>query len=238
MFLFNKAKPYNNYGACVQVGQLTCIISCYNLRVTVDDLSVWEEKYGKMPRCAVAIMNSGWSSKYPNKTLVFGTPQPSNVSSFHFPGWHEDAVTWMINKRQINAVGVDTPSTDYGQTTNMPCHVILGQKNIVGIENVANLDNIPESGSTIYIPVLNIFGGSGGPARVFATFDDDLNKTNAAAMVTSSIIYVHLFSSVFMCTVVIKWNIFLEIENLILYTVRFTAVFNAALLVFFIYNLI
>lgn len=203
MFLFNKAKPYNNYGACVQVGQLTCIISCYNLRVTVDDLLVWEEKHGKMPRRAVAIMNSGWSIKYPNKTLVFGTPQPSNVSSFHFPGWHEDAVTWMINKRQINAVGVDTPSTDYGQTTNMPCHAILGQKNIVGIENVANLDNIPENGSTIYIPVLNLFGGSGGPARVFATFDDDLNKTNPSAMVTSSIIYVHLFAAVFMCTIVI-----------------------------------
>lgn len=112
-------------------------------------------------------------------------------------------ITWLINKRQINAVGVDTPSTDYGQTTNMPCHVILGQKNIVGIENVANLDYVPESGSTIYIPVLNLFGGSGGPARVFATFDDELNKTNAAAMVTTSIVYVQLFVAVFVCKVVI-----------------------------------
>lgn len=102
----------------MQVGQLTSIIYCYNLRVTIDDLLRWEEKYGEKPRRAVAIMNSGWSSKYPNKSLVFGSPELSNVSSFHFPSWHEDAVTWLINKRQINAVGVDTPSTDYGQTTN------------------------------------------------------------------------------------------------------------------------
>lgn len=68
---------------------------------------------------------------------------------------------------------------------------------------MANLDNVPESGSTIYIPVLNLFGGSGGPARVFATFDDELNKTNAAAMVTTSMVYVHLFVAVFVCKVVI-----------------------------------
>lgn len=81
--------------------------------------------------------------------------------------------------------------------------MILGQNNIVGIENVAHLDYIPESGSTIYLPVRNLFGGSGGPARVFATFDDELNKTNAAAMVTSSMFHVDLLAAVLVCKVVI-----------------------------------
>lgn len=147
-------------------------------RVTVADLLVWEKKHGEMPRHAIVMMNSGWSSRYRNKTLVFGTNTPTDVSTFHFPSWHEDAVTWLINKRQVNAVGVDTPSTDYGQTTNYPCHVIMGKNDVVGIENVANLDKVPESRSMIYVPVLNIFEGSGGPARVFATFDDESNKND------------------------------------------------------------
>lgn len=54
----------------------------------------------------------------------------------------------------------------------------MGKNDVVGIENVANLDNVPESGSMIYVPVLNIFEGSGGPARVFAAFDDESNKND------------------------------------------------------------
>ena len=142
----------------------------------MDDLLAWEKNYGEIPRHAVVIMNSGWSEKYPDKTRVFGTPNHTNPSTFHFPSWHEDTVTWLINKRQINAIGVDTPSTDYGQSTTFPCHILMGKNNVVGIENVANLDNIPESGSKIYVPVLKIEGGSGGPARVFATYDDEPKK--------------------------------------------------------------
>jgi kynurenine formamidase len=152
----------------------------------------WEEKYGEMPRHAVVLMNSGWSQKYPNKTLIFGTLQHSDTSKLHFPGWHEDAVTWLISRRQVSTIGVDSPSTDYGQTKTFPCHVIMGANNIMGIENVANLDNIPESGSTIYMPVLKIFDGSGGPTRLFGTYDDELNKTNAAMHVMGASITILL----------------------------------------------
>lgn len=174
-------------------------------RVMVDDLMKWEKKFGEIPRHAIIIMNSGWSDKYPNKTLIFGSNQHDNPSSFHFPSWHVDAVTWLINKRQINAVGVDTPSTDYGQAIANPnyprsCHVTLGENNVIGIENVANLDKVPETGSTIYMPVLKIFDGSGGPARVFATYDDEPNKTNAASTFTSFPRFVFLFEMILMCT--------------------------------------
>lgn len=191
----------NLYGAGVIINVKSKAATNPDYRVTVEDLLMWEEKYGEMPRRAVAIMNSGWSSKYPNKTLVFGSPEPTDISTLHFPSWHEDAVTWLINKRQINAVGVDTPSTDYGMSSTLPCHTLMGKNRVVGIENVANLDNVPESGSTIYIPVLNIADGSGGPARVFATYDDEPNKTNAAAMVTCFMFFLYLLAAVLVCNV-------------------------------------
>ena len=176
-------------------------LQCYLHRVTVEDLLAWENKYGEIPRHAVAIMNSGWSEKYPDKTRVFGSPNNTNPSTFHFPSWHEDAVTWLINKRQINAIGVDTPSTDYGQSTTLPCHILMGKNNVVGIEFVANLDSIPESGSTIYVPVLNIEDGSGGPVRIFATYDDEPKKTNTAAMLTCFTFPLILLVTVLMCMI-------------------------------------
>lgn len=189
----------NLYGPGVIINVKSKAATNPDYRVMVDDLLMWEEKYGEMPRRAIVMMNSGWSSKYPNITLVFGSTQHTNISTFHFPSWHEDAVTWLINKRQINAVGVDTPSTDYGQSKTYPCHVLLGKNSVVGIEQVTNLDNVPESGSTIYVPVLNIADGSGGPARVFATYDDEPNKTNAASMVTCFTFYSYLLLAVLVC---------------------------------------
>ena len=103
-------------------------LQCYLHRVTVEDLLAWENKYGEIPRHAVAIMNSGWSEKYPDKTRVFGSQNHTNSSTFHFPSWHEDAVTWLIRKRQINAVGVDSASLDYGQSKTLPCHTFIGEE--------------------------------------------------------------------------------------------------------------
>lgn len=54
-------------------------------RVTVADLLTWEKKNGEMPRHAIVVMNSGWSSRYPNKTLVFGTSTPTDVFHVSFP---------------------------------------------------------------------------------------------------------------------------------------------------------
>ena len=42
---------------------------------------------------------------------------------------------------------------------------------MTGLENVANLDAITETGTVITVAVIKIEGGSGGPARVFATIN-------------------------------------------------------------------
>ncbi|XP_062610672.1 isatin hydrolase-like [Saccostrea cucullata] len=145
----------------------------HDYQVTVQDLTDWENSYGLIPDGAVVLMNSGWSDKYPDKNAVFNTTTPNDPSTFHFPGWHEDAVTWLSKNRKVNVIGVDTPSTDYGQSTTFPTHVVLGKNNIIGVENVGFLDSIPESGSTIFVAVVKLSDGSGGPARVFAMVDDN-----------------------------------------------------------------
>ncbi len=162
-------------------------------RVTVDDLQSWESKYGQIPDGAVVFMNSGWSKKYPNKTLTFGSENHTDPSTFHFPGWHEDAVDWLLKNRNIHVLGVDTPSTDYAQSTTFPVHILLGDVNIPGVENVANLDSIPETGAMIYVGAFKLYDGSGGPARVFATTQNGGNLVGGAPnslLSTSLIIFL------------------------------------------------
>jgi len=46
--------------------------------------------------------------------------------------------------------------------------VILYEQNIPAFENVANLDQLPETGFTIIALPMKIKGGSGGPLRIIA----------------------------------------------------------------------
>ena len=137
-------------------------------RVTIGDLKQWERRYGKIPKGAVVIMNSGWDKNYPNKSLTFGSDNPHDQTTFHFPGFHEEAADWLIHRRNIHVIGVDTPSLDYGQSITRPVHVIMGKENIPGLENVANLDTIPAAGTIIIAGAIKLYDGSGGPARVIA----------------------------------------------------------------------
>ena len=148
--------------------------------VTVKDLQDWEEKHGEIPDGAVVVMNSGWARFHPNKTEVFGSQDVTDPSTFHFPGFHANAVDWMIRYRSIHVFVVDTPSTDVGQSsTTFPVHVLLGRANIPAVENIANIDGVPESGATIHVAPMKLFDGSGGPVRVYATFTTS-NLSSAA----------------------------------------------------------
>ena len=73
-----------------------------------------------------------------------------------------------MTRRKIKAVGLDTPSIDYGGSTLFESHQILYEHNIPGFENVANLDKMPIKGAIIFALPMKIKGGSGGPLRIVA----------------------------------------------------------------------
>lgn len=142
-------------------------------RVTIQDLIEWEDEYGRIPEGAVVIMNSDWDKYYPNAEQTFGTATPNDSATFHFPGFHEDAADWLARYRDINVLGVDTPSTDYGQSANFLVHQTIAKAGICGLENVAYVNRLPPKGSTIFVGVMKLFDGSGGPARTIAVFSPD-----------------------------------------------------------------
>jgi len=86
----------------------------------------------------------------------------------HFPGVSAEAAQWLADNRTIAALGIDTPSIDYGQSADFRAHVILYTKNIPGFENVANLAALPPVGGFVVALPMKIEGGSGGPLRIVA----------------------------------------------------------------------
>ena len=55
-----------------------------------------------------------------------------------------------------------------GQSKDFMTHRVLGERDIPGFENVANLDGLPPTGATVVALLMKIAGGSGGPLRIVA----------------------------------------------------------------------
>lgn len=138
--------------------------------VTIDDFTQWESEHGRIPNGAIVLVRTGWGTKYDNRAAYLGTDLIGTkaVAQLHFPGLSADAAQWLVEQRTIDAIGIDTPSIDYGQSTDFRAHVILYQKDIPGFENVANLEALPATGSYVVALPMKIKDGSGGPLRIVA----------------------------------------------------------------------
>lgn len=138
--------------------------------VSVSDLQAWEAEHGTLPDGGILLLHTGWGSRWPDRTAYLGTDLvgPDAVPALHFPGLDPDAARWLVAERGVVAVGIDTPSIDRGQSATFEAHVVLYSENVVGFENVANLDQIPAAGSYVVALPMKIQGGSGGPLRIVA----------------------------------------------------------------------
>lgn len=139
-------------------------------RVTVADFEAWEAEHGRLPKGCIVLLDTGSAQFWPERTAYMGTDRrgADAVAELHFPGLHPEAAAWLAENRDIKAIGLDTPSIDYGQSTLFESHRILFAKNILALENVANMDELPPVGATLFALPMKIEGGSGGPTRVVA----------------------------------------------------------------------
>jgi kynurenine formamidase len=135
--------------------------------VTVADLRDHERRHGRIDDGAAVLMYSGWGAKVADPDAYRGI-DASGV--LHFPGFSADACDWLIRRRRIRALGVDTLSIDPGNSATFDVHTILNGAERYGIENLANLRGLPAQGVEITVGVIPFKQGSGGPARVLATW--------------------------------------------------------------------
>lgn len=143
-------------------------------RVDTEDFISWESAHGRIPDNAIVLLHTGYDRYWPDPIKYMGTDKrgPDAVKELHFPGLKPEAARWLVENRKISAIGLDTPSIDYGQSELFESHRILFQKDIPAFENVANLDRLPAKGALVFALPMKIKGGSGGPLRIIALIPD------------------------------------------------------------------
>ncbi|WP_242093808.1 cyclase family protein [Aestuariivivens sediminicola] len=139
--------------------------------VSIADILDWEKKeQQQIPVGGIVLLETGYSKYYPDKLKYLGTEMrgPEAIKDLHFPGLDPDAAAWLVENRDIHAIGIDTPSIDYGQSTDFKSHVVLLGHNIPAFENLTQLDKLPSNNFMIFALPIKIKGGSGGPLRIIA----------------------------------------------------------------------
>ena len=85
----------------------------------------------------------------------------------HFPGFSVEVVKLLI-ERKVSGLGCDTMSVDYGASTDFAVHHLALGSGLYHLENLADLNALPESGAFLVVAPIKLEGGSGGPVRFFA----------------------------------------------------------------------
>jgi len=146
----------------------------HDYQIQVEDILAWEKDHGRLPDNCIVLLRTGFGRFWPDRMKYMGTDErgDSAVAKLHFPGLHPDAAKWLMANCSIKAIGLDTPSIDYGQSQYFESHVTLFQKNVPAFENIANLDQLPAKDFVVVALPMKIEGGSGGPLRIIALFQD------------------------------------------------------------------
>jgi kynurenine formamidase len=134
--------------------------------LTPDDIKAWESKNGQLPDGCCVVMNSGWHK-------LVGDPKftgNDNEKKNHTPGFHVEAAQFLMSERNVKGIGVDTLSLDTGLNSGgqFPVHYEWLGGGRWGVECLANLDAIPETGARLFLGIPKVKGATGGPTRAIA----------------------------------------------------------------------
>lgn len=133
-------------------------------QVTPDDVKAWMSQHGDIPENACVAMHSGWGRFVDSEQ--FRNADESGKQ--HYPGFHVEAATMLMEETGAMSVAVDTLSIDHGISEDFATHYAWLPSGRFAIENLANLDQVPAVGATLIVGAPKHRGGTGGPARIFA----------------------------------------------------------------------
>jgi kynurenine formamidase len=134
-----------------------------------DELAAWEAAHGAIRAGTIVLFRTGRGAWWGDRARYLGTARtgPEAVPELHFPGL-APATARSLVERRVRAVGIDTPSIDYGQSATFETHQVLAGADIPIFENVASLGHLPARGAFLVALPMKIGGGSGGPLRIAA----------------------------------------------------------------------
>jgi kynurenine formamidase len=134
----------------------------YRLRVM--RVEKWEALHGRIPTGAVVLLRTGWAARWPDQAR-YRNMDAAGV--MHFPGFSVEAARLLIERGAVG-LGIDTLSIDFGPSKDFEVHRVTLPAGLYQLENLANMDQLPDAGAFLISAPIKLEGGSGGPVRVFA----------------------------------------------------------------------
>ena len=140
--------------------------------LSIEDVQKWEETYGRIPEGAFVAFRSDWYKKS-------NLDNPDEAGQPHYPGWDKATIQWLVEERNIGAIGHEPADTDPAVVTTEPdAYPYPGEQYILEvdrfqIEVMRNLDQVPAVGSIIVCSFPKMKDGVGFPARCFAVCPND-----------------------------------------------------------------
>lgn len=133
-------------------------------QMPADKVLDWEQKHGRVPAGAIALLRTGWAKRWPDAPRYCGLDAQKRM---HFPGLSASAANLLI-ERKVSGLGCDTMSVEYGASQDFALHRLTLGSGLYHLENLSDLSDVPESRAYLVVAPIKLEGGSGGPVRVFA----------------------------------------------------------------------
>jgi len=125
-----------------------------NQEITKQDIVNYEEKKYPIQKGVSVIFKTNWVKNIKKKIYFLNNP-----------GLSISAANYLASKH-VNLIGIDSPSIDSGKTKKFSVHKFLAKNKILILENLCNLEKIPNPFFLLVVLPLKINKASGSFARV------------------------------------------------------------------------
>jgi kynurenine formamidase len=133
--------------------------------VSVEDIARWEDIHGEIPAGAVVLARTGWGDRWSSAKEYRNTDKKGVM---HFPGYSAGAARFLVEGRTALALGIDTLSVDAGFSSTQAVHQYTLAHSVYHLENVANLERVPDAGAVVVVAPMKLEGEVDGPVRILA----------------------------------------------------------------------
>jgi len=127
-----------------------------NQLITKVDIINFEKKYKLIKNNSTVIFLTGWQKNLEKKSFFKNNP-----------GLSSSAAKYLISKN-INLVGIDSPSIDIGTDGRFSVHHIFSKNNVLIVENLCNLEKISDIHFRLIVLPLKLKDATGSPVRALA----------------------------------------------------------------------
>jgi len=168
---FVKGRPGLDFFTANQLVLPLCVIDI-TAKVAADvdyeanpqDMLDWEAAHGPIPEGAFVAIRSDWHKREDLNNYDQNRQK-------HYPGWGLEALKFLVEQRNVTAIGHETSDTDSAVgavRSGYACEYYILDQNRFQVELMINLDQVPPAGSLIFCGFPRALDAAGFTVRCIA----------------------------------------------------------------------